>query len=130
MANALTFTAAAMPAANGPLAGVIDGANSNGDNSGAWTYAGGAPGAADTIANAELLKGLDTGSRLYEVLSESYATIVAMEAAFAAVGLMVYTQGASLFYFTNAAPGVPTATCTTQVATGAVRISIAHSASR
>lgn len=130
MANALTLTAAAMPAANGPLAGVIDGANVNGNNSAGYTYAGGAPGAGDTIANAELLKGLDAQSRLYEVLSESYADQASLDAAFAAVGLMAHVNGGSALRFITAAPGVPTATVTTAAATGSLRISIAHSATR
>lgn len=127
MANALTLTAAAMPAAVGPLAGVIDAANSNGGNSAAWTYAGGAPGAGDTIANAELLKGVSTTSRLYAFLSKSYATQADLDATIAALGVMVSAQSASSFRFVTAAPGVPTATATTAVATGAIRVSIAAS---
>ena len=127
MANALTLTAAAMPAAVGPLAGVIDAANSNGGNSAAWTYAGGAVGAGDTIANAELLKGVSTTSRLYAFLSKSYATQADLDATVAALGVMVSTQSAAWFRFVTAAPGVPTATATTAVATGAIRVSIAAS---
>jgi len=127
MANALTLTAAAMPAAVGPLAGVIDLANSNGANGAGWTYAGGAPGAGDTIASAELLKGVNANSRLYAFLTKSFATQADLDATVAALGVVVSTQSASAFRFVTAAPGVPTATVTTAVATGAIRISIAAS---
>lgn len=135
MANALTLTAAAMPAANGPLAGVVDGANVNGNNSAGYTYAGAAvPGAGDTIANAELLKGLDTGSRLYEVLNEVYASQADLDAAFAAVGLMAHVNGGSALRFVLDGASIPAnkpgATVTTAAATGSLRISIAHSATR
>lgn len=129
MANALTFTAAALPAAVGPLAGLKDLANSNGSNSAAWTYAGGAPGAGDTIANAELLKGVATTSRLYSFLSFNYATQADLDATIAALGVVVSAQSAAGLRFVTAAPGVPTATITTAAATGAVRVSIGYSQS-
>ena len=125
---ALTFTAAALPAAVGPLAGLKDLANSNGSNSAAWTFAGGSVGA-DTIANAELLKGVSTTSRLYAFLNNSFATQADLDATIAALGVNVSAQGGSLFRFVTAAPGVPTATVTTAVATGAVRVSIGYSQS-
>jgi hypothetical protein len=118
-----------MPAAVGPLAGVVDAANSNGANSAAYTFAGGSVGA-DTIANAELLKGVATTSRLYAFLSTSFASQADLDATIAALGIIAHTQSASLFRFVTAAPGVPTATATTAVATGAVRIAMAYSASR
>ena len=130
MANALTRTAAAMPSANATLQlGVASGANSNGDNSAGYTFANGAPGAADTIANAELLKGVATTSRLYSFLSQSYLTQAALDATVAAVGLVVSTSSGSLFRLITAAPGVPTATITTSAATGALRIEIGQSIS-
>lgn len=125
----LTFTAAALPSAVAPLSGVASGANSNGTNSAAWTYAGGAPGAGDTIANAELLKGVAASSRLYAFLSTSFASQADLDATIAALGVNVSTQSSTSFRFITAAPGVPTATLTTAAATGAVRISIAASIS-
>jgi hypothetical protein len=130
MANALTLTAAAMPAVVGPLCGVVDNSNSNGTNSAAYTYAGGAPGAGDTIANAELLKGVSASSRLVVFLASSFATQADLDATIAALGIIVYTQSASSFRFVTAAPGVPTATVTTAAATGAIRIAMAHSFTR
>lgn len=127
MANALTFTAAAMPAAAGPLAGVADGGNVNGDNSGAWTYAGGAVGAADTVANAQLVKGLATTSRIYAFLNRTWTDQAELDGAMAALGVTVSTQGCSLFYLTTAGNAKATATATTQVATGAVRIALTAS---
>jgi hypothetical protein len=127
MANALTLTAAALPAAVGPLAGLKDLANSNGSNSAAWTYSGGAPGAGDTIANAQLLAGVSTTSRLYSFLSFNYATQADLDATIAALGVVVSTQSATALRFITAAPGVPTATITTVAATGAIRLSIAYS---
>jgi hypothetical protein len=130
MANALTLTAAALPAANVSLAlGVASGANSNGDNSAGWTFAGGASGAGDTIANAELLKGVATTSRLYSFLSQSYATQAALDAALAAVNASVTVNSGTSFRFITAAPGVPTATVTTAAATGALTVRIGYSAS-
>lgn len=123
---ALTLTAAAAPVA---LAGLKAGANSNGANSAAWTFAGGAPGAGDTIANAELLKGVSTTSRLYSFLSTSFATQAALDAACAALGVISDGNGASAVRFVTAAPGVPTATCTTAAATGSLRLSISYSQS-
>lgn len=126
MANALTLTAAAAPVA---LAGLKVGANSNGSNSAGYTYAGGAPGAGDTIANAELLKGVATTSRLYSFLSTSFATQAALDAACAALGVMSDANGATAIRFVTAAPGVPTATVTTVTATGSIRVSIGYSQS-
>lgn len=126
MANALTLTAAAAPVA---IAGLKLGANSNGQNSAGYTYAGGAPGAGDTIANAELLKGVATGSRLYSFLTTSFANQAALDATVAALGVVVSANGADTFRFVTAAPGVPTATITTAVATGAIRVSIGYSQS-
>jgi hypothetical protein len=122
MANALAFTTAA---AATTVAGVLGTGNSNGINSAAWTYANGAPGAADTIANAELLKGVSLRSRLYTFLSTNHGTTAQTEAAFAALGGHVGTHGGTLFRFIGGA--VPTATMTTATATGSVRISLAHS---
>jgi hypothetical protein len=129
MANALTLTAAALPAAVGPLAGLKDLANSNGSNSAAYTYAGGAPGAGDTIANAELLKGVATTSRLYAFLSFSYATQADLDATVAALGVITNVNGGTALRFITAAPGVPTATVTTAVATGAIRVACAYAQS-
>lgn len=126
---ALTLTAAAMPAAVGPLCGVVDNANSNGDNSAAWTFAGGSTGA-DTIANAELLKGVATNSRLYAFLSKSFATQADLDGAVASLGIIASANGGSLFRFITAAPGVPTATVTTAGASGAIRVAMAHSFTR
>lgn len=100
-----------------------------GNNSGSWTFAGGSTGA-DTIANAELLKGLDAASRIYAVLSPSYATQAALDAALAAAGLLQSANGASLLRLVTAAPGVPTATITTAAATGSLRIALNYSASK
>jgi hypothetical protein len=123
---ALTLTAAAAPVA---VADVAVGANSNGTNSAAWTYAGGAPGAGDTIANAELLKGVSASSRLYAFFSKSYATQADLDGTVAALRVMSSGNGASALRFVTAAPGVPTATVTTASATGAIGVSLAYSAS-
>lgn len=125
---ALTFTAAALPAAVGPLAGLKDLANSNGSNSAAYTYAGGA-GAGDTIANVELLKGVATTSRLFAFLSFSYATQADLDATVAALGVINSVNGGTALRFITAAPGVPTATVTTAAATGAIRVACAYSQS-
>lgn len=130
MANALTFTAAAMPAAAGPLAGVIDGANSNGQNSAAWTFSNGAPGAADTIAAAQLAKGLVSGSRLHAFLTATYGSQADLDDAAAALGLMVTTNGGSLFRLLRAVGAAPTATMTTAATTGMVSMRIAASAAQ
>lgn len=128
MANALTLALPALPAANAGVAGIASGGNSNGVNSVSATFANGAPGAGDTIANAQFLAVMPAGSRLRELFSASYATVAAMNEAFAAAGLLTFVQdGGSALAFTNAAPGVPTATMTTSAATGHIRISIAQS---
>lgn len=100
-----------------------------GNNSGSWTFAGGSTGA-DTIANAELLKGLDTASRIYGILSVSYATQVALDTALAANGVILSCNGGSPLRLVTAAPGVPTATVTTLAATGSLRIAASYSASK
>lgn len=142
MANALTLTAAAMPVtgANGVvgdvastpttalgLAGVPASSNSNGTNGAAWTFSNGAPGAGDTIANAQLLKGVPAASRLYAFLNTSFVDQAALDAAWAALGGIASVNGGSAFRLITAAPGVPTATVTTAAATGALRIAIAQS---
>lgn len=129
MAAALTFTAAALPAAQTGRGGLVTNGNSNGNNSGAWTYAGGTPGAGDTIANAELLKGLSTTSRIYDFLSASYATQLELDQTMAALGVVLECNGGSALRLITAAPGVPTATVTTAAATGSVRISLGASQS-
>jgi hypothetical protein len=126
---ALTFTAAAMPAAVGPLAGVVDGANSNGVSSAAWSFTGGS-GGADTAANAELLKGVAVGSRLYEFLSTSFATQADLDQTAAALGIIASGSNVAGIRFVTAAPGVPTATVATiSVAGGSARIALAASIS-
>ena len=125
MANALTLTAAAAPAASAGVADLRSGSNFNGINSAAWTYAGGAPGAADTIANAELLKGVDVRSRLYTFLTKVYADQAAVDADMAALGISYFANGASNFLFV-AAGGVVDATITTVAAAGMLRLSMAH----
>lgn len=127
---ALTLTAAAMPAAAGPLAGVMDLANSNGDNSAAWTYAGGAPGAGDTIDNANLVKGVATNSRLFAVLNRTWTDQAELDGALAALGFMSSANGASALRLITAGAAKATATITTAAATGAIRVSIAHSMTR
>jgi len=127
MANALTLTAAAMPAAAGPLAGVIDSANSNGQNSAGWSFSNGATGAADTIANAELLKGVGTGTRLYAFLNRTWTDQAELDGAAAALGFMVSVNGGSLFYLITGGNAKATATMTTAAATGMIRASIGHS---
>lgn len=100
-----------------------------GNNSGSWTFAGGSVGA-DTIANAELLKGLATDSRIYAILSASYTTQAALDSALAASGLLLSANGGSLLRLVTAGPGVPTATVTTAAATGSMRIALNYSASK
>jgi len=124
MPAALTLTAAATPAA---LAGVKSGGNVNGNNSAGYTFANGTPGAADTIANAELLKGVSTTSRLYAFLSRSYATQADLDAMAAGLGLVTQVNGGSAFRLITAAPGVPTATVTTAAATGSLRLALGAS---
>lgn len=128
MANALTLTAAAMPVANGPLAGVIDGANSNGANSAAYTYANGAPGAADTISNAQLLTGVTAAKspRLRAFLTATFADADAADAAWAALGGSAsVTGGHSLEWVATAS--VVSAKMTTVKATGTIRLSVGAS---
>jgi hypothetical protein len=126
----LTLTAASMPATVGPLAGVADGGNSNGDNSVSYVSSNGA-GAGDTIANAELVKGLSTNSRLYAFLNFNFQSQADLEAAQAALGINVSVVGGSVFRFITAGPGKPTATLTGVAATPAIiRISAAHSMTR
>lgn len=126
MGAALTLTAAAAPAA---LAGVKSGGSINGNNSAGYTYAGGTPGAGDTIANAELIKGVPTTSRLYAFLSRSYATQLELDQMAAALGLVMSCNGGSALRLITAAPGVPTATVTTAAATGSLRLSLGASQS-
>ncbi len=126
MAAAVTLTAASAAAA---IAGVKAAGNINGNNSAGYTFAGGTPGALDTISNAELLKGVPTVSRLRTFLATSFATQADLNAAIAALGIIVFTHDASTFRFITAAPGVPTATLTTIAATGAIRIALGSSES-
>ena len=122
---ALTFTAAAMPAAVGPLAGVGDLKNSNGVGSAAWSFTGGS-GGADTVANAELLKGVSSGSRLYAFLTTSFATQADLDQTAAALGIIASGSNVAGVRFVTAAPGVPTATVATiSVAGGAMRVALA-----
>lgn len=148
MANALTLTAAALPSAvagtTNPfnvapgafrsgytfsqVTGLKSGGEANGFNSAAYTYTlVGVPGVGDTIANAELLKGVEAGSRLAALLTISYATQADLDATLAAMGFMASANGGSALRLITAAPGVPTATITTAAATGSLRISIAAS---
>jgi hypothetical protein len=126
MANALTLTAAAAPAA---IAGIKAGANSNGGNSAAWTYSNGA-GVLDTIANAELLKGVSTSSRLYAFLTTSFVNQTALNAGIAALGVVAFASGAdNLRFVLLTAPGVPNATITPTAATGTLYMSLSYSQS-
>lgn len=120
---ALTLTAASAPVA---VAGLRAGQSANGLHSAGWTYAGGTPGIGDTIANAELLKGVNTRSRLYTFLTKVYANQAAVDADAAALGLNISMNGCSSFLFL-AAGGAVTATVTTVAATGSIRMSMAHS---
>ena len=130
MANALTLTAAALPTANASrILGIAASGNSNGDSSAGYVFSNGAPGAADTIANAQLLVGVNAGGRLYNFLSQSYATQADLDNAIAAVGLVVNLNSATTFRLITAAPGAPTATVTTVAATGALRLEIGQSVS-
>ncbi len=130
MANALTLVAAALPTANASrILGITAAGNSNGDSSAGYVFSNGAPGAGDTVANAQLLVGVNAGGRLYNFLSQSYATQDALDNAIAAVGLTVSVNGGSAFRLITAAPGVPTATVTTAAATGALRLEIGQSVS-
>ena len=123
---ALTFTAASNPAA---LAGVPASGNSNGSNSAAWSFTGGS-GGVDTVANAELLKGVSVDSRLYAFLSKSYATQADLDQTVAALGVLASGSNVAGVRFVTAAPGVPTASVATiSVAGGAVRVSLAASIS-
>ena len=118
-----------MPAAAAPLAGVVAGANSNGVSSAAWSFTGGS-GGADTASNAELLKGVAVGSRLYAFLSKSYLTQVELDEAAAALGIIASGSNVAGVRFVTAAPGVPTATVATiSVAGGAMRVALAASIS-
>ncbi len=123
---ALAFTAAAAPAASAGVADLRSGSNFNGQNSAAWTWAGGTPGAGDTIANAELLKGVDTRSRLYTFLTKVYANQAAVDSDMAALGITYFCNGGTEFRFLAAA-GVVTAQMTTVAAAGMLRLSMAHS---
>jgi hypothetical protein len=127
-ANGVVGDAASTPTSANTLAGVAAGSNSNGVNSAAYTYANGA-GAGDTIASAELLKGVATNSRLYSFLSTSFVDQASLDKEIAALGIIVSSNGGTAFRFITAAPGVPTATMNGTVATGALRISLAASIS-
>ena len=113
MANALTLTL-----------------RDSGHNSASWTYAGGAPGAGDTIDNANLVAGLPSGSRIADLLTPSYATQAALDLALASSGVLLSANGGSALRLITAAPGVPTATITTAAATGSLRIALNYSASK
>lgn len=122
MANAIVLTPA-VAAVN--LAGVgVGKSGAHSQNAQSWTYANGA-GAADTIANSEFLKGLDADDRLLSFFSTSFANQAALDAAIAALGMHIFTNGGAALYLTTAGPGVPTATMTGTVGTGVIRISIA-----
>lgn len=124
---ALTLAAPSMPAAVGPLAGVPDSGNVNGQNSASLVFGNGSTGA-DTIANAAFLGALPASSRLYEVFNTSFASQADLDAALAALGFQaIIVKGASALAFVTAAPGKPTATCTTTGAAGIIRMSIAAS---
>lgn len=124
----ITLTAAAMPAAVGPLAGVVDDANSNGTNGAAYTFAGGA-GAGDTITNTELKKGVAASSRLFALLDTNFASQADLDATVAALGFIASVQNGSTFRLLREAVGGPSATVTAGGATGALRIAIAQSVS-
>lgn len=117
---ALTLTAAALP---DPVAGVPAGSNANTTNAASWTFDGGS-GGEDTIANAQFMKGVDGKSRLGAVLSKSYRSQQALDAALAGMGAVISCNGATAFRFVTAGPGTPTATLTTLGPTGSLRVSI------
>lgn len=120
----ITLTAASNPAIANTL--LKTAGTSNGNNSAGWTYAGGV-GAADTIANAEFLKGLPTKCRLRTFFETIFATQLELDAAVAALGVNISTNGGTLVRLITAAPGVPTATITGTIATGSLRISLGSS---
>lgn len=127
---ALTLTAPALPAAVGPLAGVADGGNVNGMNSASLEFAGGSTGA-DTIANADILAALPTGSRIREVFNTTFASQADLDKTLCALGFQGVTlKGGGALAFVTAAPGKPTATITTTAATGYFRMALAASVSR
>lgn len=126
----LTTTPASMPAAVGPLCGVPDNANSNGDNSVAYVTSNGA-GAGDTIANAELLKGLSTNSRMYAFLSRNFASQADLDAAAAALGFNASVMNGSMFHLVREAVGGPSATLTGVAGQASVvRLSLSQSFTR
>ncbi len=122
MANALTVAAATAATA---IAGVGAGKNSNGQNSVAMTFANGATGAADTVANAALLAVMDARSRIYEFFNTAFATQATLDATAAALGLVASVNSGSLLYILSAAPGKPTLSLTTAAAVGTIRFAIA-----
>lgn len=100
-----------------------------GDNTNTLTFAGGSRGVErDTIANAELLKGLATTSRLYTFLTTAYASKAAAEAALAAAGGHVTGDGLLMFEITASA-SVPSLVVITTGTTGTLRFAIGHSLS-
>lgn len=130
----LVLSAPAMPSANAGVAGIAANGNANGTNSATFKFSNGSV-ALDDIPNAALLAALPASSRLRALFNATYATVDAMNEAFAAAGMDIgYPPGAAVspdLTFTNAAPGKPTATVTTTAASGvAFRISVAHSFTR
>jgi hypothetical protein len=81
------------------------------------------------VANAELIKGVATTSRLYAFLSRTYTNQAELDATAAALGVRVSVNGGSLWYWVRQAGGGPTATVTTAGATGAVCVTLGQSIS-
>jgi len=122
-ANGIIGAVASTPTTSLGIAGIKAAANSNGQNSAAYTYAGGA-GAGDTIDNANLLKGVSTKSRLYSFLTAQYLDQAALDAEIAALGIVQSTNGGTALRLVTAGNAVPTATINGTVATGSIRIAL------
>ena len=133
----LTLTA---PAVNAAVAGLQPAANAsgrlvnaNGGNSAGYLFSNGSSQAGDTIANAELLKGVPVNSRLYQFLTTAFASQADLDAAIVALGMQAHytlpmltaVPACSLLQFApTVVTGVPKATLTTSAATGSFRISM------
>lgn len=125
----------AVPVAPAAVASLIKtGSNSNGANSATWTFADPAPAAGNTIANAELQKGVSSTSRLGILLNTVFTDILAgataqqqLDAAVAALGMSYSGYGIDQFRLVVVSGNKPTATATTSQTSGYLRVSLAYS---
>lgn len=123
-----------MPAAVGPLAGVADGRNTNGQNAATVLFSGGSVGA-DAIPNATLVAAVPSYSRLAAIFNTAFASQADLDNALAALGFIAFAVGGTGFGLipsvnpNPAITGKPEGVITTTAATGSIRMALSASIS-